>query len=111
MRHIRFATFATLLLLMTSIAMTSCGVTAATSKINKVELGMNKDNIKQLLGKPLFRNANETGEEWGYRKVVGDILQPEEMYFIVTFDANNKVIAYNSVKAHTHIPHQGTPVH
>ena len=87
------------LLLMTGMGTTSCISTRDTVRLNKVELGMNKSDIQHLLGTPLFKNANEQGEKWGYRKYVGEITDSEEMYFIVRFDANDRVIAYQSVKA------------
>lgn len=60
---------------------------------------MTKDEVRNLLGKPLFKNADETGEEWGYRKLVGEIAGPEEMIFTVVFSPEGKVMAYNSTKA------------
>ena len=48
----------------------------------------------------LFKNANESGEEWGYRKLVGEIAGSEPMIFVVTLDNDGKVIAYHSVKEH-----------
>ena len=39
-----------------------------------------------------------SGEQWGYRKVVGEVIDAEEMLFVVTFDNDGKVVAYNSVK-------------
>lgn len=95
----------TLLMLMlcfTSFGLCSCVSTRDAVKVNKVELGMSKDDIRHLLGTPLFRNANERGEEWGYRKLVGDVAQPDPILFIVTFDVNGKVIAFDSVKDHRH---------
>ena len=89
---------AVMLTLMMSLAFDSCIATRDTTKINKVELGMNKSDIQHLLGSPLFRNADETGEQWGYRKVVGEIIDSEEMLFVVTFDNDGKVVTYNTVK-------------
>lgn len=89
---------AVMLTLMMSLAFDSCIATRDTTKINKVELGMTKSDIQHLLGKPLFKNADETGEQWGYRKVVGEVIDAEEMLFVVTFDNDGKVVAYNSVK-------------
>ena len=86
------------LILVMSLAFDSCIATRDTTKINKVELGMNKSDIQHLLGSPLFRNADETGEQWGYRKVVGEVIDAEEMLFVVTFDNEGKVVAYNTVK-------------
>ena len=87
------------LVLMMDMATTSCVSTRDTVRINQVELGMDKSDIQKLLGTPLFKNANENGEKWGYRKYVGELADAEEMYFIVKFDANDRVIAYQSVKA------------
>ena len=89
--------FITVLMIL-SLSLSSCISTRDTVRINKVEMGMNKEEIQHLLGKPLFKNANDTGEEWGYRKMVGEIAGPEAMLFIVTFDTNGKVIAYHSLK-------------
>ena len=89
---------AVMLVLVINLGLDSCIATRDTTKINKVEMGMNKSDIRHLLGKPLFKNADETGEQWGYRKVVGEVIDAEEMLFVVTFDNNGKVVAYNSVK-------------
>ena len=86
------------LVLVMNLAFDSCIATRDTTKINKVEMGMSKSDIQHLLGKPLFKNADETGEQWGYRKVVGEIIDSEEMLFVVTFDNSGQVVAYNSVK-------------
>ena len=83
-----------------SVSLSGCISTRDTVKINKVEMGMTKSDIQNLLGTPLFKNANETGEEWGYRKLVGEIAGPESMIFVVTFNNDGKVVAYNSVKDH-----------
>lgn len=91
---------AILLSIALSVSLNSCVATRDTVKNNKVEMGMTKSDIQNLLGTPLFKNANETGEEWGYRKLVGEIAGPESMIFVVTFDNNGKVVAYNSVKEH-----------
>ena len=86
------------LVLVLNLGLDSCIATRDSTKINKVEMGMDKSDIQHLLGTPLFKNADETGEQWGYRKVVGEILDSEEMLFLVTFDNDGKVVAYNSVK-------------
>lgn len=91
---------AVMLVLVMNFTLDSCIATRDTTKINKVELGMTKGEIQHLLGTPLFKNADETGEQWGYRKLVGKIIDHEEMLFIVTFDQDGKVISYNSVKEH-----------
>ncbi|MBR3451585.1 MAG: outer membrane protein assembly factor BamE [Muribaculaceae bacterium] len=89
---------AVMLVLVINLGLDSCIATRDTTKINKVEMGMNKSDIRHLLGKPLFKNADETREQWGYRKVVGEVIDSEEMLFVVTFDNDGKVVAYNSVK-------------
>ena len=86
------------LVVVMNLAFDSCIATRDTTKINKVEMGMSKAQIRHLLGTPLFKNADETGEQWGYRKVVGEVIDAEEMLFVVTFDNDGKVVAYNSVK-------------
>ena len=86
------------LVVVMNLAFDSCIATRDTTKINKVEMGMTQSDIRHLLGNPLFKNADETGEQWGYRKVVGEIIDSEEMLFVVTFDNDGKVVAYNSVK-------------
>ena len=86
------------LVLVLYLGLDSCIATRDSTKINKVEMGMDKSDIQHLLGTPLFKNADESGEQWGYRKVVGEILDSEEMLFLVTFDNDGKVVAYNSVK-------------
>ena len=86
------------LVLVLNLGLDSCIATRDSTKINKVEMGMDKSDIQHLLGTPLFKNADESGEQWGYRKIVGEILDSEEMLFLVTFDNDGKVVAYNSVK-------------
>ena len=89
---------AILLAIALSVSLSSCIATRDTVKINKVEMGMTKSDIQNLLGTPLFKNADERGEEWGYRKVVGEVIDSEEMLFVVTFDNEGKVVSYNSIK-------------
>ena len=86
------------LVVVMNLAFDSCIATRDTTKINKEDMGMSKSDIQHLLGKPLFKNADETGEQWGYRKVVGEIIDSEEMLFLVTFDNDGQVVAYNTVK-------------
>ena len=88
----------TIMVMLSGMAVSSCIATRDTTKINKVELGMTKSDIQHLLGTPLFKNADEGGEQWGYRKMVGEVIDHEELLFIVTFDTGGKVRAYNSVK-------------
>jgi outer membrane protein assembly factor BamE (lipoprotein component of BamABCDE complex) len=87
-----------LLLSIFTLGSSSCVTSRDSVRINQVEIGMNKNDIQQLLGTPLFKNANETGEEWGYRKFVGQLATAEEILFIITFDTDGKVIAYDSIK-------------
>ena len=47
------------------LSLSSCVSTRETVRVNKVEPGMSKEEIQNLLGTPLFKNANEAGEEWG----------------------------------------------
>ena len=88
----------TIMVMLSGMTVSSCIATRDTTKINKVELGMTKSDIQHLLGTPLFKNADEGGEQWGYRKLVGEVIDHEEMLFIVTFDPEGKVVAYDSVK-------------
>lgn len=39
------------------------------------------------------------------KKMIGDIAGPEPVLFLVTFDAEGKVIAYDTVKEHHHYLH------
>ncbi len=89
---------AVMLVLVINLGFDSCIATRDTTKINKVEMGMTKSDIQHLLGKPLFKNADEAGEQWGYRKVVGEVIDAEEMLFVVTFDNGGNVVAYHSAK-------------
>ena len=100
MQKMKEVIIAVALVLVMNLSFGSCIATRDTTKINKVEIGMTKSDVKKLLGTPLFRNANEEVEEWGYRKSVGEIVDPEQMIFIVTFDNDGKVTAYQSVKEH-----------
>ena len=81
---------------------TSCIATRSSVQINKVEVGMTKTEIKKLLGSPEFKNGDLEGEQWGYHKMIGEIAGPEPVLFLVTFDKEGKVIAYDTVKEHHH---------
>lgn len=85
--------------------MTSCIATRSTAKINKVEIGMTKNDISQLLGTPIIKNGDIMGEQWGYRKMIGEIAGPEEVLFLVTFDNQGKVVDYETIKEHPHFHH------
>lgn len=82
-----------IILIMTIAMMASCVTTRSTSHINKVEVGMTKNEITMLLGTPIFKNGDSSGEQWGYHKMIGDIAGPEQVLFLVTFSADGKVIA------------------
>ena len=81
-----------------SQALISCVSTRSTSKINKIEIGMAKDDIRKLLGNPVYRNAWEEGEQWGYHKQVGEIAGPEQVLLVVSFGGNGKVAQFETVK-------------
>ncbi len=91
-----------LLAIIASIFTTSCIATHSSVQINKVEVGMSKADIKNLLGSPEFKNGDTVGEQWGYHKMIGEIAGPEPVLFLVTFDKEGKVIAYDTVKEHHH---------
>lgn len=87
-----------------SLMLTGCMSTRSTVRINKVEVGMTKNEIKKLLGTPVIKNGDATGEQWGYRKMVGEVAGPEEVIFLVTFNEEGTVVGYETVKEHFH-PH------
>lgn len=80
-----------------SIFNTSCIATRSSVQINKVEIGMSKADIKKLLGTPEFKNGDTEGEQWGYHKMIGEIAGPVPVLFLVTFDKEGKVIAYDTM--------------
>lgn len=92
-------------LIMVELMTTSCIATRSTTQINKVEVGMTKTDITKLLGKPTFKNGDIAGEQWGYRKMIGEIAGPEEALFIVTFDNQGNVVAYETIKDRPHFHH------
>lgn len=89
-----------LLALMGCLLTTSCIATRSTAQINKVEVGMDKAEIRKLLGTPEFKNGDAEAEQWAYQKMVGEIAGPEPVYFLVTFNKEGKVIAYETVRQH-----------
>ncbi|MCQ2214086.1 MAG: outer membrane protein assembly factor BamE [Bacteroidaceae bacterium] len=91
--------------IMIAMMTTSCMSTLSTVKINKVEIGMTKADISKLLGTPMFKNGDTLGEQWGYQKMVGEVAGPEPVIFLVTFDADGKVISYETLKDRTHYHH------
>lgn len=94
-----------ILLMAFCLSLSSCVSTRDTVRVNKVEPGMSKEEIQNLLGTPLFKNANEAGEEWGYRKFLGEISRQDVVIFTATFNTNGKVIANNSVKDYPYYRH------
>ena len=91
--------------LIVALMMSSCATTRSTSQINKVEIGMTKNDIASLLGKPMFKNGDTFSEQWGYRKMIGEIAGPEEVLFLVTFNNQGKVVNYETIKDHQHYHH------
>lgn len=82
-----------------ALVYSGCVSTRSTRKIDKIEMGMTKDDIRRLLGSPLYRNAWQGGgEQWGYRKQVGEIVSPEQVLLIVSFDAGGRVIGVETVR-------------
>lgn len=62
-------------------------------------MGMTKDDIRRLLGSPLYRNAWQGGgEQWGYRKQVGEIVSPEQVLVVVSFDDGGMVVGVETVR-------------
>lgn len=86
-----------LLAIVAGILSTSCIATRSTTHISKVEIGMSKADIKKLLGTPEFKNGDTEGEQWGYHKMIGEIAGPVPVLFLVTFDKEGKVIAYDTM--------------
>ena len=95
MKRTLFVAFVALFM---SQALISCVSTRSTSKINKIEIGMVKEDIRKLLGNPVYRNAWEEGEQWGYHKQVGEIAGPEQVLLVVSFDGNGKVAQFETGK-------------
>lgn len=77
---------------------TGCITTRSTRKINEIELGMTKEEIRTLFGKPVYRNAWQEGEEWGYHKQVGEISGPEQVLLIIYFDGEGEVSGFKTEK-------------
>ena len=90
--------FIAILVSFMSMSLVGCITTSSTSKINKIEIGMAKEDIRKLLGNPVYRNAWEEGEQWGYHKQVGEIAGPEQVLLVVSFDSNGKVAQFETVK-------------
>lgn len=59
----------TFLLLTILITVSSCAsfFYGPTIRLMEVEMGMTKEEVKQLSGKPSYRRINDRGEEWEYR--------------------------------------------
>ena len=95
MKRTLFVAFVALFM---SQALISCVSTRSTSKISRIELGMSKEDIRKLLGNPVYRHAWQDGEQWGYHKQVGEIAGPEQVLPVVSFDGNGKVAQFETVK-------------
>ena len=81
-----------------SQALISCVSTRSTSKINKTETGMSNEDIRKLLGNPVYRHAWQDGEQWGYHKQVGEIAGPEQVLLVVSFDGNGRVAQLETMR-------------
>ena len=81
-----------------SQALISCVSTRSTSKINKIEIGMSKEDIRKLLGNPVYRNAWQDREQWRYHKQVGEIAGPEQVLLVVSFDGNGRVVQFETMR-------------
>ena len=81
-----------------SQALISCVSTRSTSKISRIELGMSKEDIRKLLGNPVYRHAWQDGEQWGYHKQVGEIAGPEQVLLVVSFDGNGRVAQLETMR-------------
>ena len=90
--------FVAFVALFMSQALISCVSTRSTSKISKIELGMTKEDIRKLLGNPVYRHAWQDGEQWGYHKQVGEIAGPEQVLLVVSFDGNGRVAQLETMR-------------
>ncbi|MDY6099686.1 MAG: outer membrane protein assembly factor BamE [Bacteroidaceae bacterium] len=81
-----------------SQALISCVSTRSTSKISRIELGMTREDIRKLLGNPVYRHAWQDGEQWGYHKQVGEIAGPEQVLLVVSFDGNGRVAQLETMR-------------
>ena len=90
--------FIAILVSFMSMSLVGCITTSSTSKINKIEIGMAKEDIRKLLGNPVYRNAWEEGEQWGYHKQVGEIAGPEQVLLVVSFDGNGRVAQLETMR-------------
>ena len=95
MKRTLFVAFVALFM---SQALISCVSTRSTRKINKIEIGMSKEDIRKLLGNPVYRNAWQDGEQWGYHKQVGEIAGPEQVLLVVSFDGNGRVAQLETMR-------------
>lgn len=50
-----------LMVVAVALVYSGCVSTLSTRKIDKIEMGMTKDDIRRLLGSPLYRNAWQGG--------------------------------------------------
>ena len=81
-----------------SQALISCVSTRSTSKISRIEFGMTREDIRKLLGNPVYRHAWQDGEQWGYHKQVGEIAGPEQVLLVVSFDGNGRVAQLETMR-------------
>ena len=95
MKRTLFVAFVALFM---SQALISCVSTRSTSKINKIEIGMSKEDIRKLLGNPVYRHAWQDGAHWGYHKQVGGIAGPEQVLLVVSFDGNGGVAQLETMR-------------
>lgn len=97
--------FTALAALFMSQTLVSCITTSSTGKINRIDLGMTKEEIRHLLGNPVYRNAWQEGEQWGWHKQVGEIAGPEQVLLVVSFDGNGRVAQFETVQEFPRMNH------
>lgn len=90
---------------LSALLLTSCMTTLSSTRINRVAVGMTKNEITHLLGKPMSKNGDTMGEQWIYQKMIGEVAGPEEILFLVNFDNQGRVVGYQTLKNHPHHPH------
>lgn len=73
-------------------------IVASAKDVKTVEMGMTKDKVTAIVGKPMTTSFNATGERWTYEKTRGGVFQPYEVRITVMFDNNGRVVEYNEEK-------------